>query len=102
MEGGLGIRDFKVFNMTMVAKQAWQIMTRSETLVAKIFKARRNIGDGSNIKVMDNPWLRGKGRGWVSAPQPKVCIIFDICSKQTKEVAGTRESGNGHLAIMEQ
>ncbi|CAJ2659660.1 unnamed protein product [Trifolium pratense] len=39
-EGGLGFRDFKAFNMAMVAKQGWKIMARPETLVAKIFKAR--------------------------------------------------------------
>jgi ribonuclease HI len=104
-EGGLGFRDFKAFNMAMVAKQGWKIMTRTDTLVAKIFKARYfphssfleanlgsnpsyvwrnlwkscnviklgcrwNIGDGSKIKVMDDPWLRGKERGWINAPQP--------------------------------
>jgi hypothetical protein len=62
-----------------VAKQGWKIMTRPKTLVVKIFKERYvwrslwksshflklgcrwNIGDGSNIKVMDNPWLYGNG-----------------------------------------
>ncbi|MCI38148.1 RNA-directed DNA polymerase (Reverse transcriptase), partial [Trifolium medium] len=69
--GGLGFRDFKAFNMAMVAKQGWKIMTKPETLVAKIFKARWSIGDGSKIKVMEDPWLRDPGRGWVSAPQPQ-------------------------------
>jgi hypothetical protein len=78
MEGGLGFRDFKSFNMAMVAKQGWKIMTRPETLVAKIFKARWNIGDGSKIKVMNTPWIRGKGSGWVSAPQPQAAEILMI------------------------
>jgi ribonuclease HI len=103
-EGGLGFRDFKAFNMSMVAKQGWKIMSRPETLVAKIFKARYfpnsslleaslgnnpsyvwrslwkscnvlqlgcrwSVGDGSKIKIMTDPWLRGQGSGWVSAPQ---------------------------------
>jgi hypothetical protein len=27
------------------------------------------IGEGSKIKVMSDPWLRGDCKGWVSAPQ---------------------------------
>ncbi|GAU27412.1 hypothetical protein TSUD_356480 [Trifolium subterraneum] len=29
----------------------------------------KSVGDGSKIMVMKDPWLRGQGRGWVSAPQ---------------------------------
>jgi hypothetical protein len=38
--GGLGFRDFKAFNLAMVAKQGWKIMTQPETLVARMFKER--------------------------------------------------------------
>jgi hypothetical protein len=102
-EGGLGFWDFKAFNMAMVAKQGWKIMTKPNKLVAKIFKARYfshsplleanlgsnpsyvwrrscnvlkiacrwSISDGSKVKAIEDPWLRGPGRGWVSAPQPQ-------------------------------
>ncbi|WJX67053.1 alcohol dehydrogenase (NADP(+)) [Trifolium repens] len=62
----------------MVAKQGWKIMTKPDTLVARIFKARWNIGDGSKIKVMSDPWLRGQGRGWLSAPQPQAGEILAV------------------------
>jgi hypothetical protein len=39
-EGGLGFRNFKAFNMAMVAKEGWHIMINPNTLVARIFKAR--------------------------------------------------------------
>jgi hypothetical protein len=113
-EGGLGFRDFKTFNMAMVAEQGWKIMTRPKTLVAKIFKARYfphsslieanlgsnpsyvwrslwkscnvlklgcrwNIGDGNNIKVMEDCWIRGKDGGRVSAPQPQG--VYNLCVK---------------------
>ncbi|XP_058726136.1 uncharacterized protein LOC131597455 [Vicia villosa] len=39
-EGGMGFRDFKAFNMAMVAKQGWNIVSKPDTLVARIFKAR--------------------------------------------------------------
>jgi hypothetical protein len=39
-EGGLGFRDFHSFNMAMVAKQGWNFMHNSNTLVARLYKAR--------------------------------------------------------------
>jgi hypothetical protein len=38
--GGMGFRDLHYFNLAMIAKQGWNIMTRPHTLVAKIYKAR--------------------------------------------------------------
>ncbi|WJX23528.1 hypothetical protein P8452_12731 [Trifolium repens] len=40
VDGGLGFRNFRAFNMAMVAKQAWSLMAEPEKLVARIFKAR--------------------------------------------------------------
>ncbi|CAJ2667453.1 unnamed protein product [Trifolium pratense] len=129
-EGGLGFRDFKAFNMAMVAKQGWKIMARPETLVAKIFKARYfphsslieanlgsnpsyvwsslwkscnvlrlgcrwNIGDGSNIKVMDDSWLRGKERGRVSAPQPEG--VYNLCVKDLM-LDGVKQWNRGRIS----
>ncbi|MCI64501.1 RNA-directed DNA polymerase (Reverse transcriptase), partial [Trifolium medium] len=37
---GLGFRNLHLFNMAMVAKQGWKLMTQPETLVARIYKAR--------------------------------------------------------------
>jgi hypothetical protein len=39
-QGGMGFRDLHAFNLAMIAKQGWNIMTRPHTLVAKIYKAR--------------------------------------------------------------
>jgi ribonuclease HI len=38
--GGLGFRDFQVFNLAMVAKQGWNFISKPHTLVSRIFKAR--------------------------------------------------------------
>jgi hypothetical protein len=38
--GGMGFRDFRSFNLAMIAKQGWNIMTKPHSLVSKIFKAR--------------------------------------------------------------
>jgi hypothetical protein len=38
--GGMGFRDLHSFNLAMIAKQGWNIVTKPHTLVAKIYKAR--------------------------------------------------------------
>jgi hypothetical protein len=104
VEGGLGFRDFHSFNMAMVAKQGWNFMHNSTSLVARLYKARYfpknsflesnignnpsfawrsiwkarqvlsygcrwQIGDGSKIKVMHEPWLRTSEECCLNAPQ---------------------------------
>lgn len=39
-EGGLGFRDFKSFNMDMVAKEGWNLLVKPHALVSRIVKAR--------------------------------------------------------------
>ncbi|XP_057452127.1 uncharacterized protein LOC130743933 [Lotus japonicus] len=38
LEGGLGFRDFKAFNIALVAKNWWRIYSNPEALVARVFK----------------------------------------------------------------
>jgi hypothetical protein len=37
---GMRFRDLHAFNLAMIAKQGWNIMTKTHTLVAKLFKAK--------------------------------------------------------------
>ncbi|KAK2449324.1 hypothetical protein QL285_008530 [Trifolium repens] len=67
--GGMGFRDLHSFNLAMIAKQGWNIITKPHTLVAKIYKARWIIGSGANIKVMSDPWLRDDDGAWIQSPQ---------------------------------
>lgn len=38
--GGMGFKDLTAFNLAMLGKQAWKLMTEPHTLVSGIFKAR--------------------------------------------------------------
>jgi hypothetical protein len=37
--GGLGFRDLHAFNMAMLARQRWRILTQPDTLCSKVLKA---------------------------------------------------------------
>ncbi|XP_019172478.1 PREDICTED: uncharacterized protein LOC109167861 [Ipomoea nil] len=38
--GGLGFKDLRAFNLAMLRKQAWRLLTNTDSLVAKVYKAR--------------------------------------------------------------
>ncbi|XP_058751957.1 uncharacterized mitochondrial protein AtMg00310-like [Vicia villosa] len=39
-EGGLGFRGLKAFNLAMVAKRGWLLLSKPQSLVSRIFKSR--------------------------------------------------------------
>lgn len=39
-EGRLGFKDLQSFNLALLGKQLWRLMTRGDTLLAKVFKSR--------------------------------------------------------------
>ncbi|KAK2438202.1 hypothetical protein QL285_023013 [Trifolium repens] len=68
-QGGMGFRDLRNFNLAMIAKQGWNIMTKPYSLVAKIYKAGWRIGNGDSINIMSEPWLRERNDAWIPSPQ---------------------------------
>jgi hypothetical protein len=38
--GGIGFRDMRLFNIAMLGKQGWRLMTRPDSLCARVLKGR--------------------------------------------------------------
>ncbi|XP_019181386.1 PREDICTED: uncharacterized protein LOC109176409 [Ipomoea nil] len=54
--GGLGFKDLRAFNLAMLGKQGWRFLTKPESLVAKVYKARYfPKTDFKNAAIGNNP-----------------------------------------------
>ena len=39
-EGGIGFKNLYAYNLAMLAKQGWRIITNPDSLIARLYKAR--------------------------------------------------------------
>lgn len=54
--GGMGFRNLQAFNLALLAKQGWRILTNPTSLVAKVYKAKYfPFEDVLNSRIGSNP-----------------------------------------------
>lgn len=54
--GGMGFRNLQAFNLAMLAKQAWRILTNPCSLVSRVLRAKYfPTGDVLNAKLGNSP-----------------------------------------------
>ena len=54
--GGMGFRNLEVFNLALLAKQGWQILSNPNSLMARVYKAKYfPYDDILNAKLGSNP-----------------------------------------------
>lgn len=121
--GGMGFRNLHGFNLAMLGKQGWDILSNPNTLVSQVLKAkyfpdkdflkaylgfnpsfiwrsiwcsqallrggyRWRIGDGSNISVWTEPWLRNNTKPRVESqiiPGLESLKVADLMIPFTRE-----------------
>ncbi|XP_074271816.1 uncharacterized protein LOC141595750 [Silene latifolia] len=55
-DGGIGFRDFRLFNLALLGKQAWRLITNSDSLWSRLVKARYYPeGDFMTASLGHNP-----------------------------------------------
>ena len=57
LNGGMGFRNLQAFNLAMLAKQGWRLLSNPHPPVARIYKAKYYpYGDVLNSKLGSNPF----------------------------------------------
>ncbi|XP_060960616.1 uncharacterized protein LOC133031194 [Cannabis sativa] len=62
-KGGLGFRNLRDYNLSLLGKQAWQLLQKTDSLL-KIFLG---LGD---VEVLNSPWLSDDVKPFVTSTHP--------------------------------
>jgi hypothetical protein len=117
--GGMGFRDFQLFNQSMLAKQAWRLISNPDSLCARVLQGKyyhdsdlmsakkkqnasniwnailygrealrvgliKRIGDGSSVRVWDDPWIPGNVnmKPITRDPEAEAIMVSDLIDHQ--------------------
>ena len=108
MDGGMGFKDLKAFNLALLAKQGWRLLQTPSSLIHKVYKARyfknssfmeaklgrnpsyawRSILAARDVLQKGMRWIIGNGKKvkiwdykWLPTP-----ISFKVCSPRRQGV----------------
>lgn len=81
-EGGLGFRNLYAFNLAMLAKQGWRLINESNSLVAKVLKAKYF----PNCSFMEASFKNEASLCWKS-----IYNMREIFSRETRWQVGNGE-----------
>ncbi|KAI5002872.1 hypothetical protein ZWY2020_027522 [Hordeum vulgare] len=70
--GGLGFKDFRLFNQDLLSRQAWRLITRTSSLCARLLKARYF----PNGNLLDTVFTGNPSSSWTA-----ICHGLDILKK---------------------
>ncbi|QHO05742.1 putative mitochondrial protein [Arachis hypogaea] len=77
IQGGLNFKDLKAFNLAMLAKQGWRLLTRPNSLIYKVYRSKYfRFTDFLRAEVRNSPsW------GWQSVLEGRKVLEKDILWK---------------------
>ncbi|XP_043813746.1 uncharacterized mitochondrial protein AtMg00310-like [Manihot esculenta] len=85
-EGGMGFRDFRSFNLSLLGKKLWRFLTNPNTLCCRVFKAKyfpnsdlffANVSNGASFvwkSVMASKELIRRGTRWRVGNGKKILV----------------------------
>lgn len=111
-DGGLGFRDFKLFNWELIGKQAWRLVTNTGSLLEQLLKARDYPGSSfwrpSWVRhqvtwrgIWEARWVVRRGMRWRVGNVKNVRVWHDpwIPGTQTRRVISPCGSSNRDMAV---
>ena len=92
VEGGLGFRDLKAFNLALLEKQGWQLQACKNTLLYKVYKARYfPHGDFLTTELRNNPSFAQRSIFSTQSIVRKGCL-WQVGNGASIEIIGDKQS----------
>ncbi|XP_062028881.1 uncharacterized protein LOC133744867 [Rosa rugosa] len=93
-EGGIGFKNMYAYNLAMLSKQGWRLISNPHSLIAKLYKAKPvlkagvqwSIGKGTQVSIWKDRWIPNCPQYLVHKPPD--CIfeqVSDLIDPHTRQ-----------------